>query len=255
MENDYDINPVVDDEFSDDRFRHVSMKDIDQSSRPREKLAEYGAEKLTDAELFAILIGSGSTQKNATELMTDILSDAENNLANLNRFTIEDLMMYNGIGEAKAITIKAALELSNRRLKQNMGDLTSLTTGESIFNMMRVYIQNLTHEESWALMLNNRGKMLRKVKLSEGGRTATVVDVRILCKKAILAEASSVVLVHNHPSGSLEPSPEDMSITRVLCASGKILQIPVLDHIIIGKSGFTSICRCCPEIFESSFSK
>ncbi len=243
MENDYDINPVVDDEFSDDRFRHVSMKDIDQSSRPREKLAEYGAEKLTDAELFAILIGSGSTQKNATELMTDILSDAENNLANLNRFTIEDLMMYNGIGEAKAITIKAALELSNRRLKQNMGDLTSLTTGESIFNMMRVYIQNLTHEESWALMLNNRGKMLRKVKLSEGGRTATVVDVRILCKKAILAEASSVVLVHNHPSGSLRPSKDDDNRTRAVKNALSVLDIRLLDHVIVTDNGYYSYCE------------
>jgi DNA repair protein RadC len=243
MENDYDINPVVDDEFSDDRFRHVSMKDIDQSSRPREKLAEYGAEKLTDAELFAILIGSGSTQKNATELMTDILSDAENNLANLNRFTIEDLMMYNGIGEAKAITIKAALELSNRRLKQNMGDLTSLTTGESIFNMMRVYIQNLTHEESWALMLNNRGKMLRKVKLSEGGRTATVVDVRILCKKAILAEASSVVLVHNHPSGSLRPSKDDDNLTRAVKNALSVLDIRLLDHVIVTDNGYYSYCE------------
>ena len=243
MENDYDINPVVDDEFSDDRFRHVSMKDIDQNSRPREKLAEYGAEKLTDAELFAILIGSGSTQKNATELMTDILSDAENNLANLNRFTIEDLMMYNGIGEAKAITIKAALELSNRRLKQNMGDLTSLTTGESIFNMMRVYIQNLTHEESWALMLNNRGKMLRKVKLSEGGRTATVVDVRILCKKAILAEASSVVLVHNHPSGSLRPSKDDDNLTRAVKNALSVLDIRLLDHVIVTDNGYYSYCE------------
>ena len=243
MENDYDINPVVDDEFSDDRFRHVSMKDIDQSSRPREKLAEYGSEKLTDAELFAILIGSGSTQKNATELMTDILSDAENNLANLNRFTIEDLMMYNGIGEAKAITIKAALELSNRRLKQNMGDLTSLTTGESIFNMMRVYIQNLTHEESWALMLNNRGKMLRKVKLSEGGRTATVVDVRILCKKAILAEASSVVLVHNHPSGSLRPSKDDDNLTRAVKNALSVLDIRLLDHVIVTDNGYYSYCE------------
>ena len=243
MENDYDINTVVDDEFSDDRFRHVSMKDIDQSSRPREKLAEYGAEKLTDAELFAILIGSGSTQKNATELMTDILSDAENNLANLNRFTIEDLMMYNGIGEAKAITIKAALELSNRRLKQNMGDLTSLTTGESIFNMMRVYIQNLTHEESWALMLNNRGKMLRKVKLSEGGRTATVVDVRILCKKAILAEASSVVLVHNHPSGSLRPSKDDDNLTQAVKNALNVLDIRLLDHVIVTDNGYYSYCE------------
>ncbi len=243
MENDYDINPVVDDAFSDDGSRHVSMKDIDLSDRPREKLAEYGAEKLTDAELFAILIGSGSTQKNATELMTDILSDAENNLANLNRFTIEDLMMYNGIGEAKAITIKAALELSNRRLKQNMGDLTSLTTGESIFNMMRVYIQNLTHEESWALMLNNRGKMLRKVKLSEGGRTATVVDVRILCKKAILAEASSVVLVHNHPSGSLRPSKDDDNLTRAVKNALSVLDIRLLDHVIVTDNGYYSYCE------------
>lgn len=241
--NDNDIVIPVDDEFSDDRFRHVSMKDIDQSSRPREKLAEYGAERLTDAELFAILIGSGSTQKNATELMADILSDAENNLANLNRFTIEDLMMYNGIGEAKAITIKAALELSNRRLKQNMGDLTSLTTGESIFNMMRVYIQNLTHEESWALMLNNRGKMLRKVKLSEGGRTATVVDVRILCKKAILAEASSVVLVHNHPSGSLRPSKDDDNLTLAVKNALSMLDIRLLDHVIVTDNGYYSYCE------------
>lgn len=243
MEKDYDINPVVDDEFSDDGFRHVSMKDIDLSDRPREKLAEYGAERLSDAELFAILIGSGSTQKNATELMKEILSDAENNLANLNRFTIDDLMMYNGIGEAKAITIKAALELSNRRLKQNMGELTSLTTGENIYNLMRVHIQNLTHEESWALMLNNRGRMLRKVKLSEGGRSATVVDVRILCKKAILAEASSVVLVHNHPSGSLRPSKDDDNLTRAVKNALNVLDIRLLDHVIVTDNGYYSYCE------------
>ena len=242
MEKDYDINPVIDDGFSDDGFRHVSMKDIDQSDRPREKLAEYGPEKLSNAELFAILIGSGSTQKNATELMNEILSDAENNLANLTRFTIEDLMMYNGIGEAKAITIKAALELSNRRLLQNMGNLESLTSGESIYNVMRVYMQDLTHEESWALMLNNRGKMLRKwkFKLSEGGRTATVVDIRILCKKALLAEATSVVLVHNHPSGSLRPSKDDDNLTHAVKNALSVLDIRLLDHVIVTDNGYYS---------------
>ena len=237
--------PIIeDDEFRDELetepFRHVSMKDIDLDSRPREKLEEFGAEKLTKAELFAILIGSGSTKKNATELMEEVLSDAEDNLALLERQDIQDLMSYNGIGKAKAITIKAALELGRRRLNESVSDLPTFSTADVVYKYMRAFVMNLTHEQSWALMLNNSAKLLKRVKLSEGGRTGTVVDVRILCKKAILAEATCVVLVHNHPSGSLRPSRDDDNLTQAVKSALSTLDIRLLDHVIVTDGGYYS---------------
>ena len=238
------IQPYIGDEFpeenEDNMAHHVSMKDIDLSSRPREKLEEQGSQSLSKAELFAILIGSGSTKKNATELMAEILSDTEDNLALLERQDLKDLMAYNGIGKAKAITIKAALELGRRRLEESVSDLPTFSTAEKVYHYMRSLVMTLTHEQSWALMLNNSAKLLKRVKLSEGGRTGTVVDVRILCKKAILSEATCVVLVHNHPSGSLRPSRDDDNLTQAVKNALNTLDIRLLDHVIITDGGYYS---------------
>ena len=236
--------PNIEDDFRDELdikpFRHMSMKDIDEDSRPREKLAERGAENLSIEELFAILIGSGTRKKNATELMREILSDCKNNLTLLDRLSIDELMRYEGIGEAKAITIKAALELCNRRLDNSMEKLPTFSTADSIYEYMLPFARRMSHEASWGLMLNNHAKLLKLVKLSEGGRTGTVVDVRILCKKAILAEATCVVLVHNHPSGSLRPSHDDDNLTQAVKASLSTLDIRLLDHVIVTDGGYYS---------------
>lgn len=239
-----EIQPDILDDFDDSldgrRFRHVAMRDIELDSRPREKLLRYGAESLTKAELFAILIGSGTPKKNATELMAEILRESNDNLTLLDRVSIDELMTHAGIGEAKAITIKAALELCNRRLEDNLDKLKVFSTSEVIFQHMRPYAQKLGHETCWALMLNNRAQLLRQVKLSEGGRNTTIVDVRILCKKAILAEATSVVLVHNHPSGSLRPSRDDDNLTRSVKTALGTLDIRLLDHLIVTDSNYYS---------------
>ncbi len=237
--------PIIeDDEFRDELetepFRHVSMKDIELDSRPREKLVERGPEKLSIEELFAILIGSGTRKKNATELMHEILLDCKNNLTLLDRLSIDELTKYEGIGEAKAITIKAALELCNRRMDNNIDKLPTFSTADTIYEYMRPFARRMGHEASWALMLNNRAKLLKLVKLSEGGRTGTVVDVRILCKKAILAEATCVVLVHNHPSGSLRPSRDDDNLTQAVKSALTTLDIRLLDHVIVTDGGYYS---------------
>lgn len=236
----YYIEDDFRDDFEDTPFRHIPMKDIDLDSRPREKLEERGPDKLTEAELFAILIGSGSTKKNASELMHEILSDCSYNLTLLDRLSIDELTKYDGIGKAKAITIKAALELCNRRLNSNIEKLPIFSTADKIYQYMRPVAQRLSHEASWALMLNNNAKLLKQVKLSEGGRTGTVVDVRILCKKAILAEATCVVLVHNHPSGSLRPSRDDDNLTQAVKSALTTLDIRLLDHVIVTDGGYYS---------------
>lgn len=219
---------------------HVAMRDITTDDRPREKLLKMGAEKLSRAELLAILIGSGSTRQNATELMTDIISDCGGQLMNLDHMSIEELMSYNGIGLAKAVTIKAALELGNRRVNETMTTAKTFNNAETTYRFMKHKIANLTHEECWALMLNNKSRLLKLARLSQGGRTSTLVDVRILLKQAIMAEAICVILVHNHPSGGLSPSRDDDRLTESVKSALQAVSIQLLDHVIIADGGYYS---------------
>ena len=239
-----DLNKI--DEFSEfdeaivEETAHVAMRDVEKDSRPREKLLREGADKLSRAELLAILIGSGSMEKNAEELMSEILADCGGRLMLLDRMSIEELMGYKGIGEAKAVTIKAAMELSNRRLKETMTDSKAFNSADVTYQFMHERMKNLSHEECWVLLLNNSARLLKAAKVSQGGRTGTVVDTRIVLKKAILAEATCVILVHNHPSGSLRPSKDDDSLTRSVKDALTMIDMRLLDHVIIADGGYYS---------------
>jgi len=225
----------------EDDSPHIGIKDMHVDSRPREKLLKEGKERLSEAELLAILIGSGSREKSAVELMEDILRDCGDSLALLDRMTLEELQGYKGIGEAKAITIVAASELNNRRLEEKLNDkLQDFSRTDTVYNFMKGKVATLSYEESWALFLNNNAHLLRATKLSQGGMTGTVVDVRILLKRAILADATNVILVHNHPSGSLRPSRDDDNLTMSVKNALAMVDIRLLDHVIVTDGGYYS---------------
>ena len=174
-----------------------------EEDRPREKMESQGAESLTNAELLAILIGSGSTKESAVELMKRLLSDCKNNLNTLGKMTIHDLCQYNGIGKAKAISILAACELGKRRQMENPEERPDLGTATRIYNHMHPIMQDLDVEEFWILLLNQHYRLIKKVKISHGGITETAVDIRIIMREAVMANCTILAVCHNHPSGNL----------------------------------------------------
>lgn len=212
---------------------HLSIKYLDASDRPREKLLAHGVGALSLAELFAILIGNGTRRKTAVELMQDVLDDNGNRLRNLSRMTVEELMRYEGIGEAKALTIIAAAEIGRRRLEENINPQDPFNTADDIHKYMLPRIQDLSHENSWVLLLNNSARLIRCVHLSSGGLTSTLVDVRMLIKEACLANSPCIVLVHNHPSGNSTPSRADKELTNKVKKAAETIDIRMLDHIIV----------------------
>ena len=219
----------------------TTIKNLAPEDRPREKLHDKGEEALTTAELLAILIGSGSPKKSAVELMLDILRDCDHKLLLLSRLTIEELMQYNGIGEAKAITLKAAMELGRRRASEEASRyLTQMTQAQTIYRYMHPILRDLNHEECWVLLLNNNARLIKRVRISQGGISETSVDVRIIMKHAILAEATSLVLVHNHPSGSIRPSKADDQLTQHTNMACRTLNIRFLDHLVITDGDYYS---------------
>ncbi len=219
----------------------LNIKELSADERPREKLLAKGSEALSKAELLAILIGSGSAKKNAVELMTEVLHDCDDRLILLNRLSVEELMKYNGIGEAKAITMKAAMELGRRRAQEEaLTDLKVISTAQQVYEFMRPDVRELTHEESWVILLNNSSRLIKRVRLSLGGRTETSVDVRILLRYALLAEATSVILVHNHPSGSCRPSHEDERLTERVNQACRAVNLRLLDHVIVTDGDYYS---------------
>jgi DNA repair protein RadC len=211
-----------------------------EDDKPREKLMVKGKSVLSDAELIAILIGSGSRNESAVDLSKRILASVDCNLNVLGKLSIVQLMHFKGIGEAKAISIIAAMELGRRRREEEVVDLKKITSSKIVFEIMQPIIGELPHEEFWILFLNNSNKVLSKSQLSKGGITGTVVDVRLVFKMALEQNATSLLLVHNHPSGSLQPSDADISITKKMKTAGQQLDIPVLDHIIIAENGYYS---------------
>lgn len=219
----------------------LNIKELSADDRPREKLLAKGSEALSKAELLAILIGSGSPTKNAVELMKEVLRDCDDRLILLNRLSIEELMKYNGIGEAKAITLKAAMELGRRRAQEEaLTDLKVIRTAQQVYEYMRPDVRELTHEESWAFLLNNSSRLIKRVRLSQGGRTETSVDVRILLRHALLAEATCVILVHNHPSGSCRPSQEDNRLTERVSQACRTVNLRLIDHVIVTDGAYYS---------------
>ncbi len=211
-----------------------------EDDRPREKFLLKGKSALSDSELLAILIGSGSRNESAVQLCQRILASSENNLNTLGKMSISQLMQFKGIGEAKAISIAAALELGRRRREEDTIELKKITSSKAVFDIMQPVIGELPHEEFWVLYLNNSNKVIYKAQLSKGGITGTVVDIRIIFKMAFEQNATGLILSHNHPSGKLMASEADLKITKRIKEAGQTLEIQVLDHIIITENGYLS---------------
>jgi DNA repair protein RadC len=220
--------------------QNFSIKHWSEDDKPREKLMLKGKAALSDAELIAILIGSGSRNESAVGLSKRILGKVEHNLNSLGKLSLKQLMEFKGIGEAKAVTIAAALELGRRRRAEEAIEHSKITSSKAVFDLMQPIIGELIHEEFWVLYLNNSNKVIYKGQLPKGGITGTIVDIRILFKTALEHNATSVILTHNHPSGKLQASDADLAITKKLKFAGEQLDIKVLDHLIITENGYLS---------------
>ena len=204
-----------------------------EEDRPREKLERLGPQVLSDAELLAILVGSGSTKEDAVSLMKRILSDCGNNLNTLGKRTIHDLCQYNGVGPAKAITILAACELGKRRQQTLPEERPDLGTATRIYNHLHPLLQDLDVEEFWLLLMNQNYRLIKQVRISHGGITETAVDIRIIMREAILANTTILAVGHNHPSGNLMPSRADDALTKSIKQACDLMRIHFLDHVII----------------------
>jgi DNA repair protein RadC len=211
-----------------------------EDDRPREKLLNKGSRSLSDAELIAILLGSGSREETAVTLAQRILLQFHQNLNELGRASLVELMAFNGIGEAKGITILAALELGRRRQHNAARDLPAIRSSNDAFQILEPLVADLDHEQFWLILLNRGNKVLALEQISSGGITATIVDPKVVFRKALLAKATSIVLCHNHPSGTLKPSNADIELTRKLRRAGDQLEIGVVDHLIISNRGYYS---------------
>ena len=211
-----------------------------EEDRPREKMASQGTEALTNAELLAILIGSGSAKESAVDLMKRVLNDCKNNLNTLGKMTIHELCQYNGIGEAKAISILAACELGKRRQRETPEERPDLGTATRIYNHMHPIMQDLDVEEFWLLMLNQNYRLIKKIRISHGGITETAVDIRIIMKEAVLTNCTILAVCHNHPSGNLSPSKQDDELTKSIKRACELMRIHFLDHVIITDGAYYS---------------
>lgn len=218
----------------------LGIKDWKDDDKPREKLMLRGRSALSDAELLAILIGSGNTEDNAVSLCQKILAGVENNLQLLGRMEINELKKFKGIGTAKALTIMAALELGRRRRLEEALSNRKINGSRDVFEIMQPLLGDLPHEEFWIVYLNNANKVLAREKISAGGITGTLVDTRIIFKKGLEVLATAVILCHNHPSGMLKPSESDLQLTKKIKEAGTILDIRILDHLIITDTSFYS---------------
>ena len=211
-----------------------------EEDRPREKLLLKGKAALSDAELIGILLGSGTVSLSAVDLAKQILGSVDNNLTNLAKLSIKDLEKFKGIGEAKAITIVAALELGRRRKASELPQRQTITSSHDVFTLMQPHLLDLPHEEFWVVLLNRANVVMKKVQISVGGVAGTVADPKLIFKTALENLASSMILVHNHPSGNLKPSQADKDLTHKLKEAGRYLEIPILDHLIITETSYYS---------------
>lgn len=211
-----------------------------EEDRPREKLMLKGKAALSEAELIAILINSGTIDLTAVDVAKIILKSVNNNLNELARLSVKDLSRFRGIGAAKAISIVAALELGRRRKEQDRPQRNRITCSRDAYNEMIPHLMDKPHEEFWILLMNRANEVLRPVQISTGGIAGTVADPRLIFKQAIDHLASAIILMHNHPSGNLQPSQADKDLTRKLKEAGRILDIPVLDHLIFTDKAYYS---------------
>jgi len=217
-----------------------SIKNWADDDKPREKLRHKGSFVLSDAELIAILIGSGNREESAVELSKRILASVGHNLSEMGKLSVNQLMKFKGIGEAKAVTIAAALEVGRRRRMQDTGKITKISGSRDAFELLYPIMGELQHEEFWIVYLNNSNKVIHKSQLSKGGITGTLVDVRLVLKEALELGAVGIILAHNHPSGTLKPSASDKHITEKLKHASEALDIKVLDHLILTRHDYLS---------------
>ncbi len=221
--------------------KYISIKDWSEDDKPREKMRLKGKHALSNAELIAILIGSGSKSLSAVDLAKQILKSADNNLNELGKVSIDELINnFHGVGEAKAVTIAAALELGRRRQMTEIKEKIEVRSSQDAFNAIAPILMDLQHEEFWVLMLNRANQVLKRVQVSQGGIAGTVVDAKIIFKKALEIPASGMILCHNHPSGNLRPSTPDIEITKKIKQGAQLLDISVLDHLIVSERGYFS---------------
>ena len=218
----------------------LSINQWAEEDRPREKMMLQGASALTNAELLAILIGSGNAEDSAVELMRKILNDYRNNLNELGKASIDELCRYKGIGPAKAITILAASELGKRRREEKVEERTTILSSKDVYECFYPLMCDLPTEECWVLLLNQASKIIDKVKIGAGGLNATAVDVRCILREALLKRASSIALCHNHPSGSIRPSREDDRLTQQVNQASQCMNIRLVDHVILTDGAFYS---------------
>lgn len=218
----------------------LSIKLWSDDDKPREKLVNKGRDILSDAELIAILIGSGNRNESAVQLSKRILASTNYSLNELGTLTIKQLMQFKGIGEAKAVTIAAALEIGRRRRGEKAMKVAKISSSKSVFELLQPKLGDLKHEEFWIVYLNNSNKVLQTSQLSKGGITGTLVDVRLVMKEALEVGAIGLILAHNHPSGTLKPSNADKQITQKLKTAASALDIKVLDHLIITQTCYFS---------------
>ncbi|MCG9970125.1 RadC family protein [Christiangramia crocea] len=219
---------------------NLSIKKWAEADRPREKLLQKGKASLSDSELIAILLGSGSKNESAVELSKRILSSTLNNLNELGKLSVNQLCKFKGVGPAKAVAIVAALELGRRRRLEEALEQKKITSSRSVYEIMLPVIGELPHEEFWIIYLNNSNKVIEKFQISKGGITGTLVDVRITLRKALELGAVSIILIHNHPSGNLKASEADKQLTKKLKTAAESLDIKVLDHIIVTEKSYLS---------------
>jgi DNA repair protein RadC len=220
--------------------KYLTVKEWAAEDRPREKLLAKGAKSLSDAELLAIMLGSGTRNLSVVELSRKILESSGNNLHELGQRNVAELMKLKGVGEAKAMIIVAALELGRRRGSSLIPERQQITASRDIFNLMYPYFADLGHEEFWVVLLNRANKVIRKDRVSQGGLTATVTDIRIILKLVLDHQASSVVLCHNHPSGNLQASKADIDITLKITNAANIFDVYVIDHLIFATNNYFS---------------
>lgn len=223
-----------------DDSKPLNIREWSPEDRPREKLLLKGTSALSEAELVAILIGSGTAKTSAVELAKKVLLLSNHNLNGLGRLGVKDLMKIKGIGEAKAITIVAALELGRRRKAQDLDEKPKISSSKDAFDLLQGDLMDLPHEEFWVLLLNRMNQVVKKKRISEGGVSGTVADPKIIYKLALEDLASGVIVAHNHPSGNLKPSQSDIDLTRKLKEAGRFLEVQLLDHLIIANRNYFS---------------
>lgn len=221
-------------------MKKLTIKSWALDDRPREKMQFKGKNSLSDAELVAILIGSGNREESAVALSQRILQSVSNNLQQLSKLSVEELMQFKGIGEAKAISIVTGLELGKRRQLETTISKPIITSSLDVYKLMQSVIGDLQHEEFWVLYLDNSNKVLAKQQISKGGLTATLVDIRLLYKRALELTAIGIIVCHNHPSGKLKPSSADIQLTQKIKEGGSTLDIKLLDHLIITEKMYFS---------------